>query len=69
MLDSNTRKATKMLGTESRQVRRARNRGLIRKSMSKTERRSLFRRPRPEKREIINALLNMILSGELKVRS
>ena len=58
-----------MLGTESRQVRRARERALVRKSMSKAERRSLFRRPRPEKREIVNALLNMILSGQLKVRS
>ena len=58
-----------MLGTESRQVRRARERGLIRKSMNKAERRFLFRRRRPMKREIINTLLNMILSGELKVRS
>lgn len=58
-----------MLGKESRQVRRARNRGLIRKSMSKVERRSLFRRPSPERREIRAALLNMILSGEIKVRS
>lgn len=69
MLDLNTRKATKMLGTESRQVRRTRERALVRKSMTKAERRSLFRRPRPARREIVTALLNMILSGELKVRS
>jgi hypothetical protein len=69
MLDLNTRKATNMLGTESRQVRRARERALVRKSMSKIEKRSLFRRPSPERREIRLALLNMILSGEIKVRN
>jgi hypothetical protein len=56
-----------MLTKESRQVRRARERSLVRKTMTKTERRTMFRRPRSERREIFNTVLNMILSGELRV--
>lgn len=54
---------------ETRQVRRARERSLVRSLLSKKERRGLFRRSRPERREIITALLKMIASGELKTKS
>lgn len=58
-----------MLRTESRQVRRARTRALVRGVMTKAERRSLFRRATIEKRDVVAALLHMIAGGQLKPRS
>jgi hypothetical protein len=56
-----------MFAKETRQVRRARERAMVRRSMTATERRDLFRRPRPERREIFNSLLSMILNGDLRI--
>jgi hypothetical protein len=56
-----------MFASESRQVRRARERAMVRRAMTAAERRELFRKPRPERREIYNSLLTMILSGDLRL--
>lgn len=52
----------------SRQVRRAHERSVIRKTMSKSERRQYVRLPKRVRREIYYATLQMIAEGQLQTR-
>jgi hypothetical protein len=56
-----------MFTNQSRQVRRAHERAMLRKAMTATERRKLFRKSTSERKEIYKSLLSMILSGELRL--
>jgi hypothetical protein len=56
------------LSKMSRQVRRAHERSLIRRTMSKTERRQYLRLPKAVRREIYYATLQMIAEGQLQAR-
>lgn len=53
---------------QTRQVRRAQERKLVRQAMIKSERRDYVRMSRPARREVYYTLLGMIASGELKLQ-
>lgn len=52
----------------TRQVRRAHERSLVRRTMTKSERRQFFRMPDAVRKEIYLATLQMIARGELQPR-
>lgn len=52
----------------SRQVRRAHERSMIRKTMTKTERRFYARLPRNVRRDIYHTTLQMIAEGQIQVK-
>jgi len=55
--------------SESRQVRRARERSIIRKTMTKAERRQWKRMPTSLYREVYFATLEMVAQGRLQPRA
>ena len=56
------------LSKMSRQVRRAHERSLVRRTMSKAERRQYVRLPKAVRREIYYTTLQMIAEGQLQAR-